>query len=118
MRRATGFYGHVVGWSLKDFDKTPFRYVTGAAGDVPVVGMMTIPDQAKANGMTPNWVGYIGVADIDASCARLEAAGGRVDREPDNIPAVGRFAMVTDPQGAMFVLFTPENPETTSPTPA
>ncbi len=105
--KATAFYRAVVGWDLMEFPNTSFRYVIGTASGKPACGMMTIPEQAKSQGMTPTWVGYVGVDNVDAASKALKKAGGHIDRAPDDIPNVGRFAMVTDPQGAMFVLFTP-----------
>lgn len=54
------------------------------------------------------WIGYIHAPDIDAACERLKAAGGKVEREPWDIPTVGRLAAVSDPQGAHFMLMQPE----------
>ena len=76
-----------------------------SAGDYGVAGMMTIPAEAKAMGAPPCWTGYVWVEDVDAAAAKLTAAGGSVKRPPSDIPGVGRFAVVTDPQGAYFMLF-------------
>ncbi len=43
--------------------------------------------------------------DVDAYVARVKAAGGAVRRSAADIPGVGRFAVVADPQGAVFILF-------------
>ena len=53
----------------------------------------------------PGWIGYIGVDDVDACAARIKEAGGGVHHAPEDIPGIGRFAVVADPQGAAFVLF-------------
>jgi uncharacterized protein len=45
---------------------------------------------------------YFQVDDCDASAARATDLGGRVNVPPNDIPHVGRFAMLSDPQGAMF----------------
>ncbi|MEO6928643.1 MAG: VOC family protein, partial [Casimicrobiaceae bacterium] len=36
---------------------------------------------------------------------RVKQAGGTIHHPPDDIPGVGRFAVVADPQGAAFILF-------------
>ena len=72
---------------------------------------MPIPDEAKAKGARPGWHGYIGVADVDKSAQALKAGGGTIHRPPEDITGVGRFAVVSDPQGAMFYLFTPKGME-------
>ena len=56
-------------------------------------------------GARPMWMGYIGVDDVDAFAQRVTAAGGAVRRPPEDIPGVGRFAVVADPDGAGFMLF-------------
>jgi predicted enzyme related to lactoylglutathione lyase len=70
-----------------------------------VSGMLTIPPEAKAMGAPPCWTGYLWVEDVDAATDKLKAAGGHVMRPPMDIPNIGRFAIVTDPQGAPFALF-------------
>ncbi|MEQ1648900.1 MAG: VOC family protein [Hyphomicrobiaceae bacterium] len=111
LESATAFYSKVVGWTLSEFPGGRTRYVIANAAHGPVGGLMPIPPEAKANGMPPVWVGYVGVDNVDQAAKNLKHAGGHIDRAPDDIPNVGRFAMVTDPQGAMFVLFTPKDPQ-------
>jgi len=62
---------------------------------------------SAASDAPPGWFGYIGVDDTDAMAQRIVDAGGRVLRAPDDIPQVGRFAVVADPGGAAFMLLTP-----------
>jgi predicted enzyme related to lactoylglutathione lyase len=52
-------------------------------------------------------VTYIGTPDVDETALQAAQLGGRVLRQPADIPTVGRFAMLQDPQGAMFAAFTP-----------
>ncbi|WP_226779250.1 VOC family protein [Oceaniglobus trochenteri] len=100
---AQDFYGAVMGWS---FDKSAggmerdYRVFTTQGGE-GVGGVMKAPAQAP---FVPLWAVYFGVADVDASAEKLRALGGRVDMEPQDIPGVGRFAFVADPQGARFYL--------------
>jgi predicted enzyme related to lactoylglutathione lyase len=58
-------------------------------------------------GARPGWVGYIDVADADAKAGEIAEAGGKVLMGPDDIPHIGRFAMVADPGGARFYIMTP-----------
>ena len=39
---------------------------------------------------------------------KVKQKGGKIYRAPDNIPGIGRFAIVADPQGAAFALFKGE----------
>lgn len=72
-----------------------------------MAGLMALPDEAKAGGTSPTWVTYIGTPDVDETALQAAQLGGRVLRQPANIPTVGRFAILQDPQGAMFAAFTP-----------
>jgi predicted enzyme related to lactoylglutathione lyase len=102
---AAAFYAKVVGWTLADGDMTDFPYKVARIGEAHVAGLMTIPAEAKAMGAPPCWTGYIWVPNVEAALAKLTAAGGSVKRPVTEIPSVGRFAVVADPYGAIFMLF-------------
>jgi len=102
---ATAFYSQVIGWQTADAGMPGMRYTLLSAGEAVIAGLMTLPQEASDAGARPGWVGYISVADVDAMAARLQAAGGQVHRPPEDIPGVGRFAVVADPHGAGFDLF-------------
>jgi predicted enzyme related to lactoylglutathione lyase len=104
---AMAFYRAVIGWSPEILETPEVRYTVMSAGEQRVAGIMRLPDEACQAGGRPGWVGYIGVSDVDATAERLWEAGGTVHRPPADIPNVGRFAVVADPQGAVFMLFTP-----------
>jgi len=50
---------------------------------------------------------YIGTPDVDGMAMRIAQMGGKVHKQPEDIPTVGRFAVVQDPYGASFAIFTP-----------
>ena len=102
---ATAFYTQVIGWSAADSAMPGMSYTLVSAGPAQVGGIMAIPDEARAMGAVPAWEGYIAVADVDAAAARIAAAGGQIHRPPDDIPGIGRFAVMADPHGASFTLF-------------
>ena len=52
----------------------------------------------------PNWGVYFQVADCDATLAKATGMGARVVVPPQDVPNVGRFAILTDPQGAHFAI--------------
>ena len=106
VKAAADFYAHVVGWNAKDSAIAGARpYTVLSADERGVAGMITISAEAKAMGAPPCWAGYVWVEDVDKAATKLTAAGGAVKRAPADIPGVGRFAVVTDPQGAYFRLF-------------
>jgi hypothetical protein len=104
---AKTFYGAVVGWETEDLGGPHAGYSLFKTDGVGVAGLMAMPAEVCEKGGQPGWVGYIQVADTDAAAARIESGGGVVLRAPDEIPEVGRFAVVADPQGAVFMLLAP-----------
>lgn len=113
MAGAKRFYGDLVGWTAQDLppmgEAEP--YAIFSAGGNGVAGMMNLGAPMKAEGMPPNWTGYICVDDCDAAAAKVKALGGSVKREPLDIPGIGRFAIVADPAGAVFAIMKPIPPE-------
>ena len=96
---ATRFYGDVVGWESRSAGMEGMDYRLFSAGGVDVAGFMAPPSGAD---MRLGWLGYIGVDDVDASVAKITAAGGAVHMPAMDVEGVGRMAMVADPQGAPF----------------
>ena len=101
---AQRFYEHVTAaWSVVRMDMPGMDYRIANVGERGVGGLMPIlPDM---QGQAPSWRGYIGVSDVDAMAERVKGAGGAVHYGPDDIPGVGRFAVCSDPQRAMFMIF-------------
>jgi predicted enzyme related to lactoylglutathione lyase len=104
-KAAETFYCKVAGWDAKCAGKDYGDYRILSAGTHGVGGLMPIPEDARRMGARPAWIGYIAVGDVDACVLRVKDAGGSVIKPPEDIPAVGRFSVVADPQGAAFVLF-------------
>ena len=99
---AAEFYGAVIGWRLRAATQLGTDYRQFGIGETDVAGVMALPSGAADMGTRPIWHGYVGVDDVDASVARIKAAGGAVRMPAQDIPGVGRFAMLADPQGALF----------------
>lgn len=102
---AEAFYREVVGWRTQDAGMPGMRYTILSVGEAGVGGIMTLPPDACAAGARPGWIGYIAVDDVDDYARRVSGAGGTIHKAAQDIPGVGRFAVVADPQGASFVLF-------------
>ena len=100
------FYKKVVGWKSAPWPHDS-SYTTFVADTKPVAGMMVLPDAAKQMGAPPNWMMYIGTTDVDETTIKIVQLGGRVVRQPETIPNAGRYAVVQDPQGATFGIYTP-----------
>lgn len=104
-KAAEEFYKNVVGWSARDAGMPGIEYTLFSIGDRNVAGLMTMPEGALEMKVPPAWLGYVAVDDVDDTAAKLAAEGGTVHRAPDDIPGVGRFAVVTDPHGVAFAIF-------------
>lgn len=103
---AQAFYGEVFGWTAETSDGGGLPYTEFALGDKRVAGMMP-----KAPGMPadvpPYWMPYFQVTDPDKVAGEVTALGGTIIAPPDEIPSGGRYAVLTDPQGAFFGLYRP-----------
>ena len=100
---ARDFYAKVVGWTIEEAGMPGPKYWLAKVGDRAVAGLMAFPPDEP----TPpvGWIGYLASDDVDAGAVRVTGAGGTIHRPPTDIPGVGRFAVVADPQGAVYVLF-------------
>lgn len=99
---AERFYGAVLGWRFqRPFGGLERDYRVAETDGTGVAGVMTPPAQMA---MPPRWFIYFGVDDVDRATAAAEAAGATVHIRPTDIPGVGRFSYMADPQGAMFYL--------------
>ncbi len=99
---AADFYGAVIGLGCRECDNAGGAYRIFGIGGADVAGLMTIPEEARCQGARPGWLGYVGVNDVDKAAADVIEAGGTQHVPPTDIPGIGRFAMLADPQGATF----------------
>jgi predicted enzyme related to lactoylglutathione lyase len=106
MDKAVAFYSKVVGWDIRDSGMPGMRYMLFGKDGKDVGGMMTWTG-AGAPGMPPEWMGHIHTAKLDAELEAVTADGGMVVKPATDIPTVGRFAVVLDPQKVKYLLFEP-----------
>lgn len=95
----------VFGW---DHDVMPLEqgpYHIYKLGDRMVGGSMNMPQPMRDMGVPPHWVSYIHVEDVDAKTAEAQKLGAEVVMPPMDIPNIGRFSFIKDPQGAVVALF-------------
>ena len=104
---ARAFYRRVAGWSVEIWSAGDEPYPMWTVGDRPIGGVMDLPPEARAQGAPPHWMGYVGATDVDATTARAQELGARVLVAPRDIPEVGRFGVLCDPDGAVFAPFAP-----------
>ena len=100
---AAAFYPKVLPWRTAPSSMP--GYTIWMAGQTQIGGLMALP--AEAGATPPHWLVYVGTPNVDATCSQAQGLGARIVKAPADIPNVGRFAVLTDPQGATFALFTP-----------
>lgn len=106
---AQSFYNDTIGWGTAPFEESPEPYTMWMNGESPVGGVMALPEEAKKAGAPPHWIAYITTPDVDATTNKVKELGGNLIHGPMEIPNVGRFAIVSDPQGAVFAVYKPAN---------
>ena len=103
---AVAFYPAVTGWKPEQvtIGAGPYTMWVGAQG--PLGGVGELPATARAMGAPSFWQANVEVADVDLAVAEIARLGGQVYVVED-VAGIGRFAIVADPQGAVFAVFTP-----------
>jgi predicted enzyme related to lactoylglutathione lyase len=103
------FYTSVFGWGADTQNFGGLEYTMFANGDRPAGGMLAITPEMGP--IPPNWLVYFAVDDCDAKVQKASELGATVMKPADDIPGIGRFAILIDPQGAAFALIKLESPQ-------
>jgi len=98
--RAGDFYSTLFGWGKNVQQMGPMTYTSFTNGDRPAGGMYK-PSPEMGN-VPPHWLVYFAIEDTDATVEKAGELGGKTVAPPMDIPGTGRFAIVRDPQGAVF----------------
>jgi hypothetical protein len=103
-KAAAGFYSKVAKLKTQPapFEKT---YTMFVGSGQPMGGLMVLAGDATAQGTPPSWLSYIGTANVDDTARKAESLGGKVIKSPAPVPDGGRFAILQDPQGAVFAIY-------------
>jgi uncharacterized protein len=101
---ARAYYSHVAGWGARQAPTSGSDYRLFTAGDAPVAGLMKLSEDARRTGVTPHWLGYVEVEDVDAAADHAKRLGGAVWVPPIDVPGVNRLSVVADPQMATLAL--------------
>jgi predicted enzyme related to lactoylglutathione lyase len=97
---AKTFYTKLFGWDSEAMSMPGMTYTVVKAGGKGIGGIMTIPKEAQ--GTPPMWCTYVTVDDVDLTARTAEQLGARILVPPTDIPTVGRFCVIQDPQGAVI----------------
>jgi predicted enzyme related to lactoylglutathione lyase len=110
VEKAADFYRKVVGWQIKDSGMPGMKYMMFGKDGKDVGGMMTWAGAGMPD-LPPEWMGHIYTAKLNEELKAVTADGGMVVRPAQEIPGVGRFAVVLDPQKVKYLLFEPNTQE-------
>ncbi|QYK07745.1 VOC family protein [Shewanella mangrovisoli] len=95
---AMRFYGEVFGWQ--------FRTVKMPHGQYHLIENQGVGIGGITDNLIPalpsRWTGYVTVADVDLVAINAKKLGGDILFGPEDIPKVGRFCWIKDPQGAII----------------
>lgn len=106
-KKAGDFYSAIFGWD-RDVHNFGMEYTVFKNGDRDAGGMFQItPDMGN---VPPHWLVYFAVDDCDASVGKASQLGASVVKPPADIPGVGRFSILLDPQRAAFAIIKLTNP--------
>jgi predicted enzyme related to lactoylglutathione lyase len=101
---AQRFYEQVFGWTTSDMGAEYGGYRVFNRGETGIAGLMQLPDASTP----PHWQPYVAVDDPDKTTAKAKELGGSALAEPMDVPKVGRIAVLSDPQGAVFGIIKPD----------
>jgi len=97
---ASAFYTQLLGWSAELHQLEPVKYIIVKNGDQQIGGMLAMT--AEWGDIPPHWMIYFAVEDCDSSVEKAKELGAEIKVPPTDVPDVGRFAVIQDPQGAVF----------------
>ena len=101
---AKKFYGELFGWTFEDMPMEELTYSVFKANDDEVGGIMPFPPDSPP--MPPAWGLYITVDNVDDIDEKAAGMGATIAMPPKDIPEVGRFCVIQDPQGAFISIIS------------
>jgi hypothetical protein len=102
-RAAVGFYGALFGWDCENQGEEAGNYHLARLRGLNVAGLGGQPEPGPSW-----WTTYFSTADVEATIARVEAAGGQLVAGPLDVMGQGRMAVFMDPTGAAFSVWQPQ----------
>jgi predicted enzyme related to lactoylglutathione lyase len=104
------FYAKALGWEVKTEDMGPemgsFPLFSVPGAESAFAHFFNLNGQEGMENVPPHWALYVGVENVDEAVAKIEEHGGKLMTPAMDLP-VGRMAMVADPDGATFWVYTP-----------
>ncbi len=107
------FYDAIAGLKTAPAPFDP-SYTTLMTGNGPMGGLFPFPPEAESSNTPPFWLSYIATDDIDETTRHAKSLGAKVMKPAADIGNGGRFAILVDPQGALFAVYASTQPYTPS----
>jgi len=101
--RAKQFYGTVFGWTYDSFVMEGYEYTVAKTPDAAVVGISPV-EVGPLNTTQAYWLSTIEVEDVDAAVETAAGLGAAIIQQPKDVPNIGRFAVMRDPNGAAIAM--------------
>ncbi len=120
VKRVAEFYQKAFGWQMNAMGAEMGGYVVAQTAETGEDRMVKTPgtinggfyDQSIKDASTAPSV-VISVPDLKEAIKNIEAAGGKLLREPDEIPGIGLWASFTDSEGNRVSVLQPKNSDYT-----
>ena len=109
-RGAAAFYTRLLQWETQAVDAGTRPYTIFTSDGQPLAGLIELPEEARKNGARPHWMPFVGTPNTDATVEQAGRLGAKTFVPPLDLPGIGRAAVLADPAGATFALFTPSSP--------
>ncbi len=101
------YFEKVAGWTFTTIQMPEGSYHMASIGEKNITGIMDINLHPELNGLSSFWLTSISVDDVDATVAQTRELGGKIIREPYDVPGMARCAVIADPSGGVIGLLTP-----------
>lgn len=102
---AKAFYTKLFGWDTEEMNTGGMAYTVVKAGGKGIGGISALPKDGPRD-RPPMWGVYVTVDDVDATAQTAKQLGAKLLVPPQDIPKVGRFCVIQDPQGAVISAIT------------
>ena len=101
--RAKEFYSSLFAWRVIKGENDPSGYLHIANGEKFIGGIP--PANFLGPNLPPHWLLYFLVSNCDETAAKAQELGAKIHLAPTTMEKVGRWAVLADPQGAVFALY-------------
>jgi len=99
--KAVAFYTRLLGWQTERVNLGENQYTVFAKGETMIAGTMPLPAEPT---VPPHWLVQISVTDLEETKRLAVELGGRVIVTAVEVLGIGRFAVLADPDGALFAV--------------